>query len=661
MRVTKSGLIKVTSFAKSRIIALLVCFVFVLIPMSVSAKENVVSLPYMDNIPSFVPYYWQSQHILAQGTIFEGLFGYAPDANGLGGVKVVPVIATTWEVSPDGKVWKINLRKDKKWSNGDPVTAMDFEWSYKYMCDPSIPDVPLWANQLQYILNGWTVKAGGLPLDALGVKATSDYTLEFTLSSARFDFNCWLVVAGSMPLHRKTVEKYGNDWWKPGNIVCNGPYIPTGWEANKQAILEKNKKYVGECGNVDKIILKCYPTSLSQIPGFQARELDAAFIFNVGDYKTVTKNKTLKASLVETPSDLFWSGYQLSRCFDPIYDNKKVRQAFAMSIDRVTLCNTVLNGRAAPMSSYWPDNNMIGKKLVPIPYDPAGARKLLAEAGYANGKGLPPLKFYITSPMPEVEFIVDQWKKNLGVTVQIENLESGVYLNQYVWANYTPEASPGFVRINGPMNSFEAGSLDKNASHTLWFYDIAVSARKKWYDLEQERIQFLTATGGLTETDWKPMAAKKDELFKSYKVMIGKEKHKAWLEDLSREPTFDKQYNEVYANFKKATTDKDRNEQWINANRILLEQEKVQTEYNGMNESNKQARRLRMDMLNSPFDEAIELSPPCLQIMQDQYYMVPLFVEKAQYLLNKRITGFMLYKFSWGPNVAFNYKYLNVK
>jgi peptide/nickel transport system substrate-binding protein len=83
-------------------------------------KERVVSLPYWDT-PGLIPYYWQAQHILAQGTIFEGLFGYAPDPKNIGGVKVVPVIAESFKVSKDYKVWTFKLRKDKKWSNGDPI------------------------------------------------------------------------------------------------------------------------------------------------------------------------------------------------------------------------------------------------------------------------------------------------------------------------------------------------------------------------------------------------------------------------------------------------------------------------------------------------------------------------------------------------------------
>lgn len=646
--------------SRTWLVVFMICALLAFSIFGVSAKENVVQLPFTDNIPSFVPYYWQSQHILAQGTLFEGLFGYAPDPKGLGGIKVVPVIADKWTCSEDGKTWTITLRKDKKWSNGDPITARDFEWTYKYACDPSLTDVPLWANHLQYLKNGWAVKAGGVPVDELGVKALDDYTLQFTLSDAKYDFNCWLVVGGAMPLHRKTVEKWGANWWKPEHFVGNGPYVPTSWTDHKEAVLVKNKYYVGTRGNVDKFVLKCFAAGTSLIQSYQSGELDLAWIYNVADYKYATKLAILKKAYHETPNDLFWSGYQLARGFNPVFDNIKVRQAFAMSIDRSLLTKTVLEGRSFPTGKYWMSNNTIGSKLKEIPFDPTKAKKLLAEAGYPGGKGLPQLKFYMTVNMPEVEFIVDQWKKNLGVNVLIENLESGVYGNQYVWANWTPNAEPGFTRMTAPMNSFEIGALLKGSDHTLWFYDLPASVRKHEYELENERTNFLTKEGGVTATEWEPMLSLKEKLLATDKVIIAKETNKYWLEDMTRKPMWQDQFDEMYENWKNAKTAKEKTEIWRQANRLLLDREKFQVEYNGMSEANKKARRILFEMRNSTFEKAMELAPQCLQTIQDQYYMVPLFVEKAQYVLRPNITGLMVYKFSWGPQV-FNLKYINVK
>ncbi len=645
--------------SRNWLIVILACLLAVT-AVSVGA-ETVVQLPFGENIPSFVPYYWQLQHILAQGTIFEGLFAYEMDPKGMGGVKVVPAIADKWTVSKDGKTWTITMRKDKKWSNGDPVTAKDFEWTYQYIGGPSLPDVPVWANQLQHMMNGWKYKFGGVKPEELGVKATDNYTLVFTLENPRFDFNCWLVVGGSMPLHRATVEKYGpNEWWKPGNFVGNGPYIPSEWTANTEATLVKNKNYVGTVGNVDKIILKNFTSTSSQIQAYQAGEIDLAWITTTSDLAFINTQADLKKAYIETPNDLEWRGYQITRGFSPAMDDVRVRKAFAMSIDRETLANTVFAGKAVAANSYWTDNDPIGKKMKGIPYDVKGAQKLLADAGYPGGKGLSQLKFYITGEMPEVEYLVNQWKQNLGVNVLIENLESGIYWNTYVWAADIPGADPGFTRINAGMNSFESGGLDKAGNQMLWSQGFPGNIRKQRYELEQEKTAVLAKEGGLKQSDWDSLVDYKDQLLPQDKKMVAAETNPTWKSDMMRKPTFDMQFQDEYDGWKKAATDKEKTEAWRNAWRILLGEEKALVEYNGMTKANKDARRLRYNLLNATFDKAMELAPAYCQLMMDQYYLVPVYMDKITYLQRPGLTGVNVYKFAWGPH-PFNFKFLNKK
>ncbi len=624
--------------------------------------ENVVQLPFGENIPSFAPYYWQLQHILAQGTLFEGLFGYEPDPAGMGGLKVVPVVADTWKVSADGKTWTIALKKTKKWSNGDPVTAKDFEWAFQYIGGSSMPDVPVWAGPLQKLANGWKYKGGGVAPDELGIKAVDNYTLVFTLDMPTYDFNCFLAVGTAMPLHRATVEKWGpNEWWKPEHFVGNGPYVPQSWVPNKEVVLVKNKNYVGTCGNVDKVVLKNFVQSQSQIQAYQAGEIDLAWITSVSDLQFVNGNKDLKAAYHETPSDLSWQGYQISRGFSPALDDVRVRQAFAMAIDRETLAKTVLAGMATPAYMYWTDKDAIGGKMKPIKYDVKAAQKLLADAGYPGGKGLPTLKFYTSGNMPEAEYIADQWKKNLGVDVQIENLERGIYDNTYVWVTDSPASEAGFTRINSSMNSFDTGGLDKNGNQFLWSQGFPADVRKKRYDLEQERIAYLTKEGGLTQAEWDTLVAYKNKLLPQDKAMVSGETNKIWKADMSRTPTFDQQFDDMYANWKKAADDKTKTAAWRDAWRLLLNEEKTLLEYNSMYASNKNARRLRWDITNQTFDNAVKQAPAYNQVLQDAYYLVPVYFDKVVYLQRPTITSAMpVYKFAWGPH-PFNFRFLNVK
>lgn len=621
--------------------------------------EKVVSLPYFDT-PGFIPYYWQPQHILAQGTIFEGLFGYAPNPELIGGVEVIPLLAESYEVSEDYKVWTFKLREDKKWSNGDPVTARDFEWSFRYYASPKIPDFPAWAGPLQFFDNFWAVKSGALPEDKLGVRAIDDYTLEITLYQPKYDLKEWLCTAQGVPLHKGNVEADPENWWKPGNIVVNGPYIPQYWTPGEEMALVRNPNYVGEVGNVDKIILKFGGPGIQQ---YQAGELDAVFIQNVAEYKFVLADPELSQQFHETLMDPFWYGYQISRGFDPLMDNKQLRQALAMAIDRELLCEQVLGGRAIPLASYWPKGTPIGDKLQDIPYDVEKAKELLAEAGFPNGEGLKELVFYIPSGDLTAEyiagFIVDQWKKNLGVNCIIENIEVGVYTDAYVWANFTPEAKAGFTTIGGPMNNLEIGALFKNADHTIWFYDYPAEVRKRLDEFDKEYDAWLRKEGGQTEEDMQALVEKKELLLAGFNEILENEPEELWREELTRPPLWYEQFDELYEKWNAAETPSDKTDYWRLAGRVLTEQERFQVEYNGRNETNKEAYRWRLRTVNRPFDEAVEIAHNALQIIQDQYWMVPVYLIKAQWLQNPKLEGLMVYKFSWGPGF-FNFKYLNL-
>jgi len=642
---------------KGLIVLLVLISVLLLSGIVNGQKEKVVSIPYWDT-PGLIPYYWQAQHILAQGTIFEGLFGYAPDPNGLGGVKVVPVIAQSYKVSKDYKVWTFKLRKDKRWSNGDPVTAKDFEWSYKYYASPKIQDLPAWAGPLQFFENFWAVKSGAVDPDKLGVKALDDYTLEIRLDVPRYDMKEWLCVAQAVPIHRKTVEADPQNWWRPGKIVVNGPYIPVSWTPGKDMTLVRNPKYVGETGNVDKIVLKFGGLGLQQ---YMAGELDAAMIGNVAEYRYVMADPKLSKEFHEDVMDCFWNGYQWSRGFDPIMDNLKLRQALAMAIDREKLCKDVLGGRALPLAKYWPDGNPIGDKMKAIPFDVKKAQQLLAEAGYPGGKGLKTLVFYITGGGdPVVEFIVDQWKKNLGINVIIENVESGLYWNSYVWPSFSPDAKAGFTVIGAPMNNLEIGALFKNSDHTVWFYDFPTSARKRYHELNQENDAWLRKDGGLTDADWAPLLEKRKSLYETWKSIVDNEPEKLWKEDIARKPTWFERFDELYEKWKSAKTKEEKTNYWRLAGREITGQEIFQNWYLNLSKESKEAYRWRFRAINRPFSEAVKIAHYALQLMQDRYYMVPVYLAKAQWVQNPKLEGLMLYKFSWGPGF-FNFKYLNLK
>jgi ABC-type oligopeptide transport system substrate-binding subunit len=646
---------------------LTIFFIFIvcslIIGCSTREKEGkTVQLPFPD-ILGFNPVYWQSQHILAQGTIFEGLFGYAPDPEGLGRLKVVPEICQSYEVSEDGKTWIFKLRKDKKWSNGDPLTAEDFVWSFRYYASTKIPDIPYWASPVQFLLNAWPIKSGAEPEENLGIEALDDYTLKMELTDPNFNLDCWLAIAGGVPVHRKSVEAHPDDWWRPEYLVSNGPYMVKKWIQGTSAELVKNPYYVGKCGNVDRIILKFLAVWMQMgLQSFQAKELDLVFLQNVGEFKYVTSSPKMKPYFHETISDLAFQGYQISRGFSPVLDDKKLRMAFAMSIDRETLAEKVLGNRAVSAYKIWDDGTIIGREMKNIPYDPQRARELLAEAGYPDGKGLPQLRFYIGAPNNAVaEYVVDQWKKNLGLNVLVENIEQGLYWSKYVWGDGFPEIQAGFALFGGPMNSFNSGALTKNLCHTMWYFDYPAEIRQRKWDLynNERNIKIRMMKKGTVQSDWDELFEKKNALWEVKKKILSSEPSDIWRQEMTKPPTNYQQFDQLYNEYKQAKNDDEKIQVWRGAAQVLIDEEIFQLQYNNMSENLKAIRRDHWKMIRMPFEEAVNFAAIVDQPLQDEFYMVPLYLDKIQYIKNPKLSGEQIYKFSFGPQV-FNFKYLNL-
>jgi len=259
-----------------------------------------------------------------------------------------------------------------------------------------------------------------------------------------------------------------------------------------------------------------------------------------------------------------------------------------------------------------------------------------------------------------VEFIVDQWKKNLGVNVIIENIESGLYWNSYVWPSFSPDSKAGFTVIGAPMNNLEIGALFKNSDHTVWFYDFPTSARKRYYELQQEQDAWLRKSGGLTEADWKPLLEARKTLYETYKKIVSTEPEKLWVADLTTKPEWYERFDELYEKWKAAKTDAEKTNYWRLAGREIVGQQIFQNWYLNLTERAKNALRWRYRTVNRPFSEAVKVAHYGLQLMQDAYYMVPIYLAKAQWIQNPKLEGLMLYKFSWGPGF-FNFKWLNLK
>lgn len=353
--------------------------------------------------------------------MFEGLTVYNPDG------KVIPGVAESWSLSDDGTVYTFKLRDNANWSDGQPVTADDFVFAFKRMEDPK--EAAEYANILYPIKNAEAINGGKADLATLGVKAVAPKTLEITLERPTPYFIELLAHYAALPAPKWAIEKFGGDWIKPGNIVCNGAYCLTENVPNDHITSVKNPKYWDAANvKIDKVIYNPSEDQATTERMFEAGELDMVYNFQADQMKFL-QGKLGKDQVLAAP-DLSSYYYVLDTRKAP-FDDARVRTAFSMAVDRDFLSEKIFSNTQMPAYSFVPEG-IAG--YTPAKPDWASldqldredkAKELLKEAGY--GQGGKPLKVDIRFNTNEnhkkvATAVADMWK-SIGAEVTIQNLD----------------------------------------------------------------------------------------------------------------------------------------------------------------------------------------------------------------------------------------------
>jgi oligopeptide transport system substrate-binding protein len=205
-----------------------------------------------------------------QRDLFEGLTSDAQD----GGIE--PGAARSWDISDDGLVYVFHIRDSARWSNGDPVTARDFEYGLRRSVDPKT--LSNYSIMLRPILNAEQIIAGELPPEELGVRAIDDLTLEIRLSGPTPYFLGVLTHSASYPVHRPTVEKYGDRWARPGRLVSNGAYQLRDWVMQSHIVLERNRYYWNNAHTtIDEVWYYPIENQSTELQRYRANALDMTY------------------------------------------------------------------------------------------------------------------------------------------------------------------------------------------------------------------------------------------------------------------------------------------------------------------------------------------------------------------------------------------------
>ena len=360
--------------------------------------------------------------------LFEGLL--VTDVDG----HPAPGVAEKWE-NKDFKVWTFHLRKDAKWSDGTPVTAEDFVYSWQRLANPNTASP--YASYLQYghIANIDDIIAGKKPVTDLGVKAIDANTFEVTLSEPVPYFYKLLVHPSVSPVPKSAVDKFGEKWTQPANIVTNGAYKLKDWVVNERMVLERNPQYWDNAKTViNQVTYLPISSEVTDVNRYRSGEIDMTY--NNMPIELFQKLKKEIPKEVHVDPYLCTYYYEINNQKAPFTD-VRVRTALKLALDRDIIVNKVKNQGDLPAYSYTPPYTD-GMKLVEPEWFKWSqekrneeAKKLLAEAGYTADKPLTFNLLYNTSDLHKklAIAVASIWKKNLGANVKLENQEWKTFLD----------------------------------------------------------------------------------------------------------------------------------------------------------------------------------------------------------------------------------------
>lgn len=392
--------------------------------------------------------------------------------------EMVPATAESYDVSDDGLVYTFHIREDAKWSDGEPVKAGDFEFSWKRAQDPVV------ASTYSWIFDSGNIES---------YRAVDDKTFEVTLSAPTPVFLSLLGNTTFMPLREDVIDYEDGGWaLNPDKVVTNGAYYMESYTAGDKLVMKKNENfYDADKVNIDEITGLMIVDQTTALTGYESGQIDAIFQVPPAEIPRL---------LTEDPNFQCFEGNTTNYyCFNTEktpFDDARVRQAFSYAIDRTAICNDVLKSGDVPACSLVPgviydsEGNVFNQKSgdFGIPTDLSKldeAKQLLADAGYPDGEGFP--KFEILYNTGETnkavcEALQQMWQENLGVECTLVNMESAVFHQTRVAHDFTVCRGGWSGDYADPLTHLElylSGSPNNYASFSSEEYDTLINEARE--------------------------------------------------------------------------------------------------------------------------------------------------------------------------------------
>ncbi|WP_312527462.1 peptide ABC transporter substrate-binding protein [Paracoccus sp. (in: a-proteobacteria)] len=383
--------------------------------------------------------------------LFEGLL--QDDAKGA----PVAAVATSFDQSEDKLTYTFHLRPEAKWSNGDPVTAQDFVYSWRRLADPQTASEYAWYMELMNVENASAVVKGEKKPDELGVKAVDDHTFEVKLTTPTPYFPKMVTHSSTFPLNQQVLEAEGDNWTQPGKLVGNGAYVLKSHDLGVQISMDKNPNY-WDAANVVMEHLKGLTVNDNNVAltRYLAGELDRVQI-PAGQYPRLLKEHPDQATSIPYSCSYAYL-FNLSDKGPEALKDVRVRKALSYAMQRDIVVDQILQGGQKPAYN-WTHWAIEGFKMPQIDYASWSqaerlekAKALLAEAGYGPDKPLKlSLQYNTDDNHKKIAVAAQQFMKQIGVDLQLNNVEWKVHtdrmqagefeLARYAWCADYNEAS----------------------------------------------------------------------------------------------------------------------------------------------------------------------------------------------------------------------------
>jgi len=362
----------------------------------------------------------QTNYYTVLSALLEGLVSEDPLD-----LKPVPGVAERWDVSPDGLSYTFHLREDARWSNGDPVTAEDFIGSWRRMLTPSLGATN--ASQLYLIGGAEAFNKGDSDFSQVGLRATDSHTLAVTLEHPAPWFLSLLSSPAWLPVHLKTIEKYGavaqrgNPWAVPGRWVGNGPFDLVAWHRGQEIVARRSETYWDEAHvRLREIHFHVYDSIDAEERAFRAGQIHITETIPPDRIDTYRRDSP-ELLRVDPLLGTYFIRVNVRR---PGLSDARIRQALSLAVDRTAIVERILRGGQRPAFAFTPPGIGGYAPDASQAFQIDEAKRLLAQSGHPGGAGLPAFELlYNTSESHRTlaEAVQEMWRRDLGIQAVLVN------------------------------------------------------------------------------------------------------------------------------------------------------------------------------------------------------------------------------------------------